>query len=52
MILDGYRSSLGSDPHGLNQVCQLRYRAVRQVEGQDNFVIWSFAIIDDLRSKA
>ncbi len=35
-----------------DQVCQLRYRAVRQVNEQENFVVWSFAIIDDLRSKA
>lgn len=35
-----------------DQVCQLRYRAVRQLNGQENFVVWSFAIIDDLCSKA
>ncbi len=32
-------------------LCQLRYRTVRQVNGVDNFVIWSFAIIDDLSSR-
>jgi hypothetical protein len=34
-----------------SQVCQLRYRTVRQINGQEDFVIWSFAIIDDLRSR-
>jgi len=33
------------------QVCQLRHRTIREVNGQDDFVIWSFAIIDDLRAK-
>jgi len=28
------------------QVCQLRYRT-----RQDNFMVWSFAVIDDLRSR-
>jgi hypothetical protein len=35
-----------------NQVCQLRYRAVREIEGRGDFVVWSFAVIDDLSSKA
>ncbi len=35
-----------------DQVSQLRYRTTRQVDGQDNFVIWSFSIIDDLHSRA
>lgn len=34
-----------------DQVCQLRYKTTRQVNGQEDFVIWSFAIIDDLRSR-
>ncbi len=34
-----------------DQVSQLRYRTARQVDGQENFVIWSFSIIDDLHSK-
>jgi hypothetical protein len=33
----------------VNQVCQLRHRAVREVGNNPNFVIWSFAVIDDLR---
>jgi len=34
-----------------DQVCQLRYKTTRQVNEQEDFVIWSFAIIDDLRSR-
>ena len=34
------------------QVCQLRYRTVREVEDNPNFVVWSFAIITDLRSRS
>lgn len=30
-------------------VCALRYRAVRDREGNPNFTIWSFAVIEDLR---
>ncbi len=37
--LDGY----------VDQICQLRYRAVREVGDNPGFVIWSFAIIQDLR---
>ena len=33
------------------QVSQLRYRAVREREGNPNFVIWSFAHITDLRTR-
>jgi hypothetical protein len=33
------------------QVCQLRYRAVREVAGNPQFTIWSFAFITDLRSQ-
>jgi len=33
----------------VNQVCQLRHRAVRGVGDNPNFVIWRFAVIDDLR---
>lgn len=32
-------------------VCALRHRAVRDIDGNPTFVIWSFAIIDDLRSR-
>jgi hypothetical protein len=34
----------------VSQVSQLRYRAVREVEGNPQFSIWSFAFITDLRS--
>lgn len=33
----------------VNQVCQLRYRAVREVGDNPNFQVWSFVYIDDLR---
>lgn len=33
------------------QVCDLRHRAVRERDGNANFVIWSFAYIDDLRTR-
>lgn len=32
-------------------VSQLRYRAVRERMGNPGFVIWSFAVIDDLRAR-
>jgi hypothetical protein len=31
------------------QLCQLRHRAVREVAGNPQFTIWSFAFITDLR---
>jgi hypothetical protein len=34
------------------QISALRYRAVREVEGVPNFVIWSFAYITDLRTRS
>jgi len=34
----------------VDKVCKLRYRAVREMNGKPNFVIWSFAVIDDLRA--
>ncbi|MBF0142910.1 MAG: DUF3800 domain-containing protein [Magnetococcales bacterium] len=33
------------------KVSALRYRATRERQGNENFVIWSFALIDDLRSQ-
>ncbi|MBE0510778.1 MAG: DUF3800 domain-containing protein [Gammaproteobacteria bacterium] len=33
------------------QVCDMRYQAQREVNGNANFSIWSFALIDDLRPK-
>ncbi len=33
------------------QVCDLRYRARREVNGNSDFSIWSFAVIDDLRPR-
>ncbi len=32
-------------------VCSLRYKSVREMHGHLNFGIWSFAVIDDLRSR-
>jgi len=33
------------------QISALRYRAVREMEGNPHFVIWSFSYIDDLRTR-
>ena len=33
----------------VTQVCRLRHRATREVDGNPNFLIWSFAVITDLR---
>jgi hypothetical protein len=35
----------------VSQVCQPRYRAVREVDGNPQFTVWSFAFITDLRSQ-
>jgi hypothetical protein len=35
----------------IEQLCELRYRAVRDIEGNPNFAIWSFAVINDLRAR-
>ena len=35
----------------VDRVCQLRHRAVRERMGNPNFVIWSFALINDLRAR-
>ncbi len=34
----------------VDQVCGLRYRAIREMFGNPNFAIWSFAVINDLRA--
>lgn len=34
-----------------DQVVRLRTRATREIDGASNYVIWSFAIISDLRSR-
>ena len=34
------------------QICRLRYRAIREVDCNPQFTIWSFAFIDDLRPQA
>ncbi|MFE1748580.1 DUF3800 domain-containing protein [Coleofasciculus sp. H7-2] len=53
----GFRTNDMSKPARLelnnlvNQVCQIRYRAIREVEDNPNFAIWSFAVITDLRTK-
>ena len=33
----------------VTQICQLRRRAIREVDGNPQFTIWSFAFITDLR---
>lgn len=35
----------------VDRVCQLRHRAVREVGGNPDFVVWSFAVIPDLRTR-
>lgn len=35
-----------------NQVCQMRYRTKREVDGNPDFVIWSFTLIPDLRPRS
>lgn len=30
----------------MNDICQIRHRAIREVNGNPCFVIWSFAVID------
>jgi hypothetical protein len=32
----------------VDQICGLRYRAVREMNGNPNFVILSFSVINDL----
>jgi hypothetical protein len=32
-------------------VSEMRYRAIREVDGNPNFAIWSFTVIDDLRAR-
>ncbi len=34
-----------------DQVCRMRYQARREVNGNPDFGIWSFAVIDDLRPR-
>jgi len=35
----------------VERVCQLRHRAIRERMGNPQFVIWSFALINDLRAR-
>jgi hypothetical protein len=35
----------------VDRVCQLRHRAVREKLGNPQFIIWSFALINDLRAR-
>jgi Protein of unknown function (DUF3800) len=35
----------------VDRVCQMRYRARREVQDNPNFLVWSFAVIGDLRSR-
>jgi hypothetical protein len=34
-----------------NQVCQMRYRTKREVDGNPDYSIWSFTVISDLRPR-
>ena len=34
-----------------NRVSEMRYRAVREVDDNADFSIWSFSLIDDLRAR-
>jgi hypothetical protein len=34
-----------------DQVCQMRFRTKREVEGNPDFIIWSFTQISDLRPR-
>lgn len=34
-----------------NKVCQMRYRTTREVDGNPDFQIWSFSVIQDLRPR-
>jgi hypothetical protein len=36
----------------VSQLRQLRHRSIRDVRGNPEFVVWSFALIDDLRSQS
>ncbi len=51
----GFRNNEMTQPSRLglsdlvDQVCRLRHRALREVNNNPNFVIWSLAYIDDLR---
>jgi hypothetical protein len=35
----------------VERVCQIRHHAVRERMGNPKFVIWSFALINDLRAR-
>lgn len=35
----------------VDTICQLRHRSVREVDGNRNFLIWSFGVIKDLRGR-
>lgn len=35
-----------------NQICQMRYRTKREVDGNPEFIIWSFTVITDLRPRS
>jgi hypothetical protein len=50
--LNGMREPAREELAGMvDRVCQLRYRAVREKRGNPQFVIWSFALINDLRAR-
>lgn len=35
----------------VEQVCAIRHRAIREIDGNPNFLVWSFCWIDDLRTQ-
>jgi hypothetical protein len=35
----------------VDKVCQMRHRTTREVGNNPDFVVWSFAVISDLRAK-
>lgn len=50
--LPGMAEPAREELNGLvDRVCQLRHRAIRERMGNPQFVIWSFALINDLRAR-
>lgn len=33
------------------KIADLRYRTTREIDGQEDFVLWSFVLLDDLRCR-
>jgi hypothetical protein len=50
--INGMREPARDELAGMvDRVCLLRHRAVRERKGNPQFVIWSFALINDLRAR-